>query len=197
MEQYLGLFLFAGFMVGTPGPANLLVMLGGMQYGVRGCLAFIAALIVGKALVNALVGAGFGLFLSENETARWGLTLAGGGYMIWLAAQSWGGAGRRQTDAPARFSFAKGAVVHPLNPKAWLMCVLAWGNFAPQSDSLAAQMAVVVGAFAFAQVIAHTGWCAAGQLLGAAFRGNILLARALTLLTIAVIVGAILWNPGG
>jgi len=52
MTAYLALLGFIAFMVGTPGPANFVVMLAGVTQGVRGCAGFISGLIVGKMCLN-------------------------------------------------------------------------------------------------------------------------------------------------
>ncbi len=43
-------------MVGTPGPANLLVMLGGSQIGIRSSIGFIFGLIFGTIALNIFIG---------------------------------------------------------------------------------------------------------------------------------------------
>ena len=45
------------------------------------------------------------------------------------------------------FRFRNGLFVHPLNPKAWVMCVLAWGNFAPALGDFSVQLPVVILTF--------------------------------------------------
>ena len=52
-------------MVGTPGPANLIVMLAGVRQGLRQSFSFILGLIVGKVALNLFIGFGFGLVLAE------------------------------------------------------------------------------------------------------------------------------------
>ena len=45
IESYLNLLIFVLLMVGTPGPANLLVMIGGARHGVLPCTGFILGLV--------------------------------------------------------------------------------------------------------------------------------------------------------
>ena len=47
-EPFLRLIVFVVLMVATPGPANLLVMIGGARLGLRGCIGFILGLVSGK-----------------------------------------------------------------------------------------------------------------------------------------------------
>ena len=46
MLAFFTLLAFVAFMVGTPGPANLIVMLAGVRQGLRQCIGFILGLIV-------------------------------------------------------------------------------------------------------------------------------------------------------
>ena len=62
MTAYLALLGFIAFMVGTPGPANLVAMLAGVTQGVRGCAGFISGLIVGKIGLNLLLDLALVLF---------------------------------------------------------------------------------------------------------------------------------------
>ena len=70
-------------MVITPGPANMVLMIGGAQKGVRACFGFIIGVIFGKILLNLLFGFGFGLFLSDQPLLLQILKFISGGYMIW------------------------------------------------------------------------------------------------------------------
>ena len=63
MTSYFALLGFVAIMVGTPGPANLLVMLAGVQRGILGSIGFICGLIFGKVILNIFIGLGFGFVL--------------------------------------------------------------------------------------------------------------------------------------
>ena len=76
MAAYFALLGFIAFMVGTPGPANLLAMLAGVRQGLRGCIGFICGLVFGKILLNLLIGFGFGLVLATQPMLQSAFTLA-------------------------------------------------------------------------------------------------------------------------
>ena len=61
IDAYIALMIFIVFMVATPGPANMVLMIGGAQKGVRACFGFIIGVVCGKLLLNLLFGFGFGL----------------------------------------------------------------------------------------------------------------------------------------
>lgn len=190
IEGYLALFGFILLMVSTPGPANMVAMLGGAQVGVRACAGFIIGLVCGKILLNTLFGLGFGLFLAEHEVVTQSLKFVSAGYMIWLATRSWNDKPKSKTDKH-HFDFRHGVLVHPLNPKAWVMVILAWSNFAPAIGSFEIQFIVVVSGFAIVQLFFHSLWCWTGQALGHAMRGSQRLTRSLILLTVGTVIWAL------
>ena len=70
MTAYFALLGFIAFMVGTPGPANLLAMLAGVRQGLRDCIGFICGLVFGKILLNLLIGFGFGVGVHRRHTTH-------------------------------------------------------------------------------------------------------------------------------
>ncbi|MGA0951318.1 MAG: LysE family translocator [Candidatus Puniceispirillaceae bacterium] len=199
MTAYLALLGFIAFMVGTPGPANLVAMLAGVTQGLRGCTGFIAGLIVGKIGLNLFIGFGFGVVLAADPVLQTAFSYASASYMIWLAVRSWPRSvnpARNQHHNPAvKFRFRDGVIVHPLNPKAWVMVVLAWGHFAPALGDFSLQLPVVMLSFALCQLVFHSLWCALGAYLGKSFAYNQRLAKLMILLTILVVLAALVYAP--
>lgn len=191
MDAWLALLLFVMFMVGTPGPANMIIMTGGAQQGVMRCLPFIGGVVCGKLILNVAAGLGLGVVLQEHLWLQTGLKFVCAGYMIWLAIQAWTPSADGKLGSA--FSFPKGLLVHPLNPKAWVMVLLAWTDFAPALGDLGIQLVVVSATFAAVQLVFHTAWCGAGQILGRAFDGSVLLSRSLVVLTVAVVIAVLLF----
>ena len=76
-------------MVGTPGPANLLIMSGGAQHGYRGCLPFGLGLIAGKLLLNLAMAIGLGTLLIFHPVFASALAYLSALYMSWLALRGW------------------------------------------------------------------------------------------------------------
>ena len=195
MLAFFSLLAFVAFMVGTPGPANLILMLAGVRQGLSQCIGFILGLIVGKIVLNLFIGFGFGLVLDKAPEWQMLLSYASAGYMIWLALKSWPAsdvdsenAGRAQD----HFRFHDGLFVHPLNPKAWVMCVLAWGKFAPALGDFPAQLLVVILTFAICQLCLHSLWCWLGTVMGRSLRNNVRLTRAIIISTVIIVLIAVL-----
>ena len=195
MLAFFTLLAFVVFMVGTPGPANLIVMLAGVRQGLRQCIGFILGLIVGKIALNLAIGFGIGIVLAEAPVWQMLLSYISAGYIIWLALKSWPASDAETNSAePAQdhFRFRNGLFVHPLNPKAWVMCVLAWGKFAPALGDFSIQLIVVVLTFAICQLCLHTLWCRLGTIMGKSLRNNARLTRAIIISTVIIVLIAVL-----
>ena len=199
MTAFLALFGFIAFMVGTPGPANIVAMLAGVNQGLRGCAGFITGLIVGKISLNLFVGFGFGVVLASDPFLQTVFTYASAGYMIWLAVRSWprsvNSARNQHHNSAVTFRFSDGVFVHPVNPKAWVMVVLAWGHFAPALGDFSLQLPIVILSFATCQLVFHSLWCALGACLGRSFTYNQGLAKFMIMLTISVVLVPFLYAP--
>ncbi len=191
MLAFFTLLAFVAFMVGTPGPANLILMLAGIRQGLRQCIGFILGLIVGKIALNMVIGLGFGVVLAEAPVWQLLLSYVSAGYMIWFALKSWPASDADTNNAEPvqdHFRFRNGLFVHPLNPKAWVMCVLAWGKFAPSLGNFSFQLPVVILTFAICQLCAHSLWCWLGTIMGKSLSNNVRLTRAMIIITVVIVI---------
>ena len=188
----ISFLVFGASQVGTPGPANMALMATGARFGFRAALPFVAGVALGKQLIIWPIGFGLmevaakvpGLF----EALKW----ASIAYICWLA---WKVANLRLGQPVAGVQapgFWAGLVVHPLNPKAWVMLLLAWTEFGPKLGGSEVQWLVIPASFAGFQLVFHSLWALGGAGLGRYWQDSVLLHRALSLLTIAVILWAVL-----
>ena len=191
MSSFFALLAFVVFMVGTPGPANLVVMIVGARYGVRRSFGFIAGLIAGKAFLNLFIGFGFGLILAKAPFWQMIFSYISAAYMIFLAIKSWPkeGAGILSlVQKKPNFGFLSGLVVHPLNPKAWVMSVVAWAEFAPAIGDFWIQLTVVVMTFAVCQAIMHSLWCWAGAISARIFNASQQMLKGSIIATVGIVL---------
>lgn len=164
--------VFAASQVGTPGPANAVLMATGARYGLRAALPFVAGVALGKQLVIWPVG--FGL-MELSTQAPWvfeALKYASAAYIVWLA---WKVANLRLSadeTAGQAPGFWAGLIVHPLNPKAWAMIIGGFTAFvAPGTPTLEAAVtiaAVLLGC----QIILHPLWTMAGEAIAKTVAGT-------------------------
>ena len=76
-------------MVGTPGPANLLIMSAGAQHGYLDCVPFGLGLITGKLLLNLAMVIGLGALLVLHPLLGNVFAYLSALYMSWLALRGW------------------------------------------------------------------------------------------------------------
>ena len=184
------LWAFIILMVGTPGPANLLAMSAGSQLGFYKCIPFNLGLTLGKILLNTAMGLGLGVLLVNFITFQSTIKFLGAGYMIYLALKSWN-INVKNYEGKLNIGWKQGILVHPLNPKAWVMTLIAWTEFGPQLGSFTIQFIVITSSFAVTQIFVHNIWSLLGVILSRSLSNSIILTRALILLTISVILWAV------
>ncbi|MCF6233117.1 MAG: LysE family translocator [Rhodobacteraceae bacterium] len=110
----------------SPGPGNLAGATVAMTHGRRVGLTFAAGLATGLAFWGLVAAMGMGAILQSSATALFVLKLAGGVYLLWLAALS----ARSSLSRTARAAvivtggrwYVRGLLLNLSNPKA----VLAW-----------------------------------------------------------------------
>lgn len=187
---YFGLWAFVILMVGTPGPANLLAMSAGAAYGFRATIRFMAGLIFGKVFVNLLIAFGFGAFLVSAPVAATIFSFASAAYLCYLALRGWH-VGTTNTKPVVAMGFAQGLIVHPLNPKAWVMASLAYSQFIIGFESVFERYALAAISFFVAQLVFHSLWCWLGALFKTQLGASPLLNRSLIIITIAVVIWAL------
>ena len=192
MVTWISLLGFATLMVGTPGPANFVLMAAGARWGVRPLFPFILGVIVGKAVLNAAIFLGLLALLNHHpyiaDTIKWVSAL----YLLWLA---WKVAGLHFAETPRSApppGFTAGLMIHPLNPKAWAMISTAYIQFSHPLLTLALQWVVVTGTFVLVQLVFHTLWCWGGAYLVERLRGSVW-ERVLMLSLSAMTIGLIGW----
>lgn len=187
----LSLWVFIIFMVGTPGPANLLMMTVGSRYGIGAAMPFNLGLVLGKMGLNLSMAIGVGVVLTTIPVVLTALKFLSAAVMIFLSVRTLGGvAGGAELTSPP--GWRSGLFVHPLNPKAWVMTVLAWTEFGPQLGSAGYQALIICTSFAGAQLLLHSLWALAGQLLSQALGQSVWLNRGLVAITCAVVLWAVL-----
>lgn len=165
--------IFAASQVGTPGPANMVLLSAGARYGLVAALPFVGGVILGKQLIIWPLGLGL---MQVVDSAPWifvTLKWISAGYVLWLA---WRVANLRlgqRGDGPAQPpGFLAGLVVHPLNPKAWAMVTAGFTSFtAPGTPALQAT-ATISACLLACQIVLHPIWTAAGERLAARLAGK-------------------------
>jgi threonine/homoserine/homoserine lactone efflux protein len=194
------LALFAASQIGTPGPANMVLLSAGARFGLLRSLPFVAGVALGKQLI--LWPIGFGLLLLA-QMSPWIFTAFKTASVVYILYLAWRIANMRLSAADgdvAAPGFFAGLIVHPLNPKAWAMLSVSFTTFVPPGADLFAATLQVAITFVVIQFLFHPLWCASGQAIArvvAGTRGEKWLMWVLAALTVASVLYALLSTGSG
>ena len=156
--ELTALLLFCTAMSFSPGPNTTLSTALAANLGLKRALRFCLAVPTGWTLLMLGSGLGLGAVITTVPALRWGVTLLGVAYMLWLAFKLARASQMTQVDASRlQVGFWQGVGLQFLNIKAWMLALtLSAGwvvNAAGQpaanpGERLAIVCAVMVG-FAF------------------------------------------------
>ena len=155
----LSFALFALSQVGTPGPANMVLLSTGAKYGLKRALPFVFGVIVGKQLIIWPIGIGLIGLLSNYPIIFSSLKVISAGYIIWLSYKIFNLRLDIKDLTGTPPGFLAGLIVHPLNPKAWGMIITGYTSFISQEmTTLTAILTISIILF-LTQIILHPFWC--------------------------------------
>lgn len=169
--EVFSFLIFASAMVGTPGPANMVLLSAGARFGLRRALPFVAGVLLGKQLIIWPIGYGLMEMAGRAPLVFEVLKWASVAYIFWLA---WRIAGSRistttQTKVPGFFA---GLIVHPLNPKAWAMVTVGFTSFVAEGTPTFTATAVIALSLMSVQLVLHPLWTLGGQAIAARMAGQ-------------------------
>ena len=157
--------IFAFSQIATPGPANMIMLATGAKYGFRNALPFVFGVIVGKQIIIWPIG--FSLLLVNDLIGRYSSIMM----VLSIMFISWIGYKIIFMDLSVKKKstiwapkFYHGLLVHPLNPKAWMMITLAFTAFQSQGVSTETIPTIAI-TFLLIQLIFHSAWFWFGSLV--------------------------------
>ena len=165
ISDYIGLIFFVIAMVASPGPANIILFALGCTQNFGKSVPFILSVALSKQLIIWPIG--FGLLLINDLISKYSSILM----VVSILFISWIGYKIIFTDLSVKTQstiwaprFYHGLLVHPLNPKAWLMVTLAFTAFQGQKVSTETILNIAL-IFLLIQVIFHSAWFWFGSLI--------------------------------
>jgi threonine/homoserine/homoserine lactone efflux protein len=183
------LVLAALGIMGSPGPSTISLVAAGAAYGFRETIGYCAGLVAGACLVLLAVAGGVTAVLLAVPALHAVLLIAAAAYVLWLAVRlAVAPAVGEQYAAGSRPTFAGGAVLGAINPKAWIAIAAVFAS-ARVAPSTLADTAVKVPLLVLMIIVIHVGWLVAGRVLASRLRSK-QVARAVNLSLAAVLVGA-------
>ncbi|MCE1192029.1 MAG: LysE family translocator [Acidovorax sp.] len=179
--ELTALLLFCTAMSFSPGPNTTLSTALAANLGLRRALRFCVAVPTGWTLLMLASGLGLGALITGVPALRWGVTLLGVAYMLWLAWKLARAARLTEVDSSRlNVTFWQGVGLQFVNIKAWMLAltlsagwvVNAAGQPAPNPGERLAIICAVMMVFAFSSnfVYALVGsllrqWLAQGRRL--------------------------------
>lgn len=156
--ELTALLLFCTAMSFSPGPNTTLSTALAANLGLPRALRFCLAVPTGWTLLMLACGLGLGAVITTVPALRWGVTLLGVSYMLWLAFKLARASQMTQVDASRlQVGFWQGVGLQFLNIKAWMLALTLSAGWvvnaagkpaANPGERLAIVCAVMVG-FAF------------------------------------------------
>ena len=192
LDNYsIGLLLFAVSMVATPGPANMILLNAGSQFGFKKAIPFVFGIILSKQLIIWPIGFGILTFFELFPNFVNFIKFLSCTYIIWLAwkLSNFKMNDNKELEKPP--SFFHGLPVHPTNPKAWAMVSVGFSNYTNPNESLLISTLILATIFIIIQFIFHNLWCFFGVQLKKIFQNTkyeIWLMRFLSLLMLGSLV---------
>ena len=192
LDNYsIGLLLFAVSMVATPGPANMILLNAGSQFGFKKAVPFVFGIILSKQLIIWPIGFGILTFFELFPNFVNFIKFLSCTYIIWLAwkLSNFKINDNKELEIPP--SFFHGLPVHPTNPKAWAMVSVGFSNYTNPNESLLISTLILATIFIIIQFIFHNLWCFFGVQLKKIFQNTkyeIWLMRFLSLLMLGSLV---------
>ncbi|MGJ8570867.1 MAG: LysE family translocator [Hoeflea sp.] len=194
MAMFVGaLFVFLLPLAYSPGPGNMFFAALGARSGVAATLPANAGYHVATLLLTVLVGAGFVAVLDPASTLFALIKTAGSIYVLWLAWKM-ATSGRSSADVQnSGAGFFDGVMLLVLNPKAYVIILLMYSQFAGfHFSSMGERVAVISLVFTVNNLLAFLLWTLAGDGLGRLFRSETS-ARRLNLVFAATLAGVAVW----
>ena len=169
-------------MIAIPGPDWAFIL------GARPVAPAVAGLVLGYLGVTAVVAAGLGAVVAGAPGLLTAITLAGGGYLVWLGVTTAARAPTPSAAIVARGVFVRGLGVSGLNPKGLLIFVAVLPQFTdPAGDwPVAAQISLLGLTFAATGAVFYLGL---GRLARAVLSARPTAARAVSRLSGAAMAG--------
>lgn len=135
MTVLLSMAAFALASSISPGPVNVVALSAGAQYGFIASMRHVSGATVGFTVLLLLIGLGLHELLARFPDLIHIVKWAGIGFLLYMAYKLAVDDGQPGAGKPARRpSFAHGAALQWLSPKAWLASLAGMGAYAADGD---------------------------------------------------------------
>lgn len=164
MTALLSMAAFALASSISPGPVNVVALSVGARHGLAASMRHVTGATIGFTVLLLLIGLGLHALLAHFPNLIAVVKWAGVGFLLYMATKLAVDNGRLGADQSARGpSYAHGAAMQWLNPKAWLASLAGMGPYAADGDGqLVWQFTVVYFVICYVSI---ASWAYAGTFL--------------------------------
>ena len=129
-KQYLSLIFFCISTSITPGPNNLMIMLSGLNHGIKKSLPHYYGICFGFCMLLAIVGLGCNTLLVTYSSIRNSIKVMGITYMVYLMIKTiFASTPLTINDKTSPISFVQAVLLQWVNPKVWMMATGVFAAF--------------------------------------------------------------------
>lgn len=134
-DLLIAFFMFALVSSITPGPNNVMLLASGVNFGFRRSIPHMLGITLGFSLMVLVMGVGLGEVFIKYPIAYEVLRYVSAIYLLYLA---WrivrSGPIDNASAAKKPITFLQAAAFQWVNPKAWVMAIVAVTAYAPRTD---------------------------------------------------------------
>ncbi len=162
---FLALLVFSFVSSITPGPNNIMLFASGVNFGWWRTFPHAIGISLGFGLLLAAVGLGLGVLLNSVPVLFTAVKLVGGAYMLYLAwkiANS--GPVEAQAGTARPMTFFEAALFQWVNPKAWVMAMVAMSTYTTDGNYFV-NVGIVVFVFCVVNFPSVTIWAGFGTVM--------------------------------
>ncbi|MBP6562339.1 MAG: LysE family translocator [Neisseriaceae bacterium] len=125
----MAMAIFALTMSITPGPVNMIILSSGTHHGIRPTQGFICGAVLAFVLLLLVIGLGLMQLINGHPLFLTGLTVVGTAFLVYVGIKIARSTPTLQSVNQPVPTFAQGAIVQWLNPKAWIACASGMSLF--------------------------------------------------------------------
>ena len=191
LATFSALLVFSFVSSITPGPNNIMLFSSGVNFGMRRTWPHALGIAFGFAVLLAAVGFGLGVVLTTYPALFLSIKIAGGLYMLYLAWRIFNSGPVEVTEGAARpMTFLEAALFQWVNPKAWVMAMVAMSAYTSEGD-YATNVVIIVVAFCVVNFPSVSVWAGFGTFMRRFLQDSAKLKAFNTIMALALVIS--LW----
>ena len=150
-------------MVGSPGPASLILLYVGANQSFKKSFLFLIGVVISKQFIIWPLGFGLQSIFSLSQYMKSIFFIFAIFYFIFLIYKFSLSNFSNKFKKIGKVSFLYGLAIHPINPKAWIMVTAVFSSFSNPDMTYFENTLFLAIIFFIIQLVFHSIWCFAGS----------------------------------